>query len=166
METDFLKIFIPMFISASYDYDIWFGYGDETTGVWWEKPFRILKFIADYPVTIFILAVCLWDINLIGAYYFAKLIGWCDAVYILKWKLYRTGDRYFENGKQVTWLWWTFPMGWILTIIAISNKRKFTKGVVSGYVFQWQLMLGLIASYLLYHFEVFSIAYNWLTNLL
>jgi len=162
MKTEWLKIFIPMFIAASYDYDIWFGLAKENTQVWWHKLFRAAKFLADYPATMFILIVCNWDINLIGVYFFAKMVGWCDALYILKWKLYNADERYFETGKIVDWLWWTFPAGWILTIIASVKNRKFTKGIVTGPVYQWQLILGLIASYFLYHFKAFTALYNFI----
>jgi hypothetical protein len=159
----YFLILIPLYIAASYDYDVWFGGAKENTDIWWHKIFRVLKSIADYPATIIVLSYLNWSIDLIGAYYVLKLAGGADAVYILKWKVYKR-EKYFVLYRVVTWLFWIFPIGWILTAVASVKNKSFTKCIMTRELFILNLIIGLTASYLTYHFKVVSLVWNFIYN--
>lgn len=189
MKTEWLYIFIPIFIQGQYDFDFWYGYFKEQSGHKWEWLYRLLKETADIPVTGFILWLSGWDINLAGSFFMAKLFGWTDAVYIAAWKIFNQGKEYTKGG--IWWMWWT-PLGWTRSELVYRRDKQIgenmwicyrlnapggkpeselvflhlyknwwlKKGVITLKEFQIQLAAGLVLSYAVYHFELVSIIFK------
>lgn len=185
MKTEFLYIFIVAFIQGGgYDFAGWYGILKEQTGHKREWLFRVIKEILDFVVTPVILIVYLnWNAELVTAFYILKWFGWCDGFYILMWKIFNPKRNYTEEG--IWWMWWT-PLGLVRSQLVyrgtdplpakaglplsggdvyyfhLYKRWWFKKGVISLKEFYWQLGVGLVLSYVVYHFEVITNIYKFI----
>jgi len=142
-----LTVIILIIIQALFDFLIWFGIYKEQSGHRFEWIFRVIKFILDFPVTIY-LSHYVFGINwfTLEIFYLLKWVGWCDAVYILIWKLFNRNKNYTQD--DIWWLWWT-PLGLARTRIKLDDfcDVHFLKGVMSLQEFVIQLSIGLAFVY-------------------
>lgn len=149
--TQWFKILIPAIIQASYDFLGWDRIIEKIKNQkqWMIILYRCIKEILDYPVTFVILYFHFhWQLNLIIPFYYAKIGGLCDAIYIVIWQLLNP-KRYYPQ-TDIDWLWWSFPMGWIQTIILSLKEKKFTKGILTLKIFKIQVIINLILSFVIY----------------
>lgn len=94
-------------IQAVYDFLGWYvilgePYVNWRDYTWKEWSFRIIKFILDFPVTIYALLYFNIPIESIALFYLAKWLGVCDLFYLIIHILW-TGEEMFE---VATWFWW------------------------------------------------------------
>jgi hypothetical protein len=159
-----------------YDFIGWYGifhdgskdFGKRTK--LYQGIFRVIKFVLDFPVTIFLF----WnDWSVIIPFYMLKQFGWCDATYILFWKILNPKKNYTQEG--LWWLYWT-PLGLLrckvyynFSLILPSDPNKYFilfngklvifKGEMSLKEFIAQLGVGLALVYPL------TLFFNWIIYL-
>lgn len=141
-----INTILALFVWAQYDFIGWYGIfkdnADYFNKSWPEYLYRTLKFILDYPISIFVMyyhyKISITDISLI---YFLKQAGFADAIYILTWKIFNWDKEYTREG--IYWLWWT-PWGLIKTVYQSIKYGKIQKGTMSLREFQVQLVISLI----------------------
>ena len=97
-------IIITLLIQSLFDFIVWYGiFKDNDNGSFARKVYRVIKFIVDYPVTIFFL-LHVSDIKSIIAFYIFKQCGLCDMIYVGLWYLFNFGKTYTQekNAPQKT----------------------------------------------------------------
>lgn len=162
-------IILVIIICGAYDFAVWYGIFKEQSGHQKEKLYRILKELTDI---IILPLVCLlwfgWNIDALFTFYLIKWFGGSDGVYIFLWKLFNAYKHYTQEG--LWWLWWT-PLGMIRTqliykadtltlnpneVIDVFGNWFLLKGKLTFNEFKIQLVIGVIISFLFYHFSVAS----------
>lgn len=133
------EILLIGFIQAIWDFGGWFVWLHEPPNYKNWKPvfFRIVKFILDFPITLFVLYILHIPIDIIVAFYIAKWFNLCDSFYnLFSWLC---GSRPAYYGE---WRWFT-PLGLYRTIK--SGKKT------GCYLWEVniQTAIGLIIAYLI-----------------
>lgn len=155
----YLYIFIPVIIEGFYDFAVWYGLLKERSGHKLEWLYRLLKEITDIIIIPALLLIYFnWSAEMLAAFYILKWFGWCDAVYIILWRLFNPKREYTQEG--IWWLWWT-PLGMIRSqiiykidygvfepyeIMRLFGNWWLKKGIISLREFRVQLIIGVVIS--------------------
>jgi len=168
-----------------FDFAGWYGIFKEKTGHKLEWLYRLIKELHDIPLTIGILWYLGVSFDVIGVIMLLKWSGWGDAFYIAAWKLFNRKRVYFEEGKEVWWMWWT-PVGMVRSEIVYRRTdplpakaglplsggdvifyRLFgnwylKKGIVTKTEFYLQLTIATFVGQVVLSFELVSKLINWI----
>jgi len=96
-------IFLLTLIQSGYDFAGWYGILKESyknkIGAY---TFRTIKFLLDFPLTIFVLIKTGQDLKLIIAFYNSKMFGLCDFFYIVYWFVIKN-ESYNKDNEIIDW---------------------------------------------------------------
>ncbi len=116
--TDLHLIFILSIIQASYDYLGWNSWlGEPTYYDWRGYLFRIVKWLLDFPVTIYVLYMLGFSWEFMAVFYFWKWCGGNDAIYFVFQII-----RGKKMSKEMDWMNWTILGLYRWIKFAIQNK--------------------------------------------
>ncbi len=155
-------IFILTLAQSIYDYIGWALWLGESYGnLFLAYFFRTVKFLLDFPLTIFVLMQTgifyitindftswtnLWswlhENKATLAFFNSKEFGLCDFFYIV-FGFMRNNKPYTE--KNIYWLFWT-PLGLYRSIKETIKNRKPTRGLLTLNEFYFQLVVGQLIS--------------------
>jgi len=179
MKNQFIIIWsVLIWQGGIFDFAGWYGIFKEKTGHKWEWLYRVIKETHDIPITVGLLWYFGVSFDVIGVIMLLKWSGWGDMFYIIAWKIFNPKRAYFEEGKEVWWMWWT-PVG--LTrceIVKWGNgdnteppKENYMelfgnwylkKGIITENEFYVQLAVATFVGQLVLSFELVSKLINWI----
>lgn len=158
---EILTILRTAIYQSAYDYLGWNTWlGEPEKYDWRGIFFRVLKFILDYPVSIFLMVNADWNINQIAGYYVFKQFGGVDMAYMIIHFILKNGK---VEELNIWWMWWT-PLGWHRTEVYYNHfvpwKIRFIKGKITRKEAWLQTAVGLLAGFLIIKFQVINFIIN------
>lgn len=122
----------------------------------WQDIYHVIQATTQAVIPLFVFEIGSADMYL---FYFLLFAGVHDMVYIIIWWLIKD-ESYPE---KCWWLWWTFPLGWIATILdSIKAKREgfgfrfFLKGTIKFSHFKIQVASAIIIYFVLKYWLINS----------
>lgn len=103
--------------------------------------YHVIQAITQIIIPLFVFGLHSADLYL---FYFLLFAGVHDMVYIILWWL--IANKSYD--EYCWWLWWTFPLGWVETIIA-NLTLLFSKGTVKFSHFKIQVASAIIIYFVL-----------------